>query len=149
MTTDKDKVHWKYEGQTRNRRRWLENCTELYNCKLKADTNVLKNEDQLENRETREVQILKEEKREKGGQILQNDKLPGVKNIPVEVFMHGGPRIIDVVTVVYQKYGPVDSGPITEHSQWLFLFLKNATHDFARTTERSAWLVAQARSCYE
>ena len=33
------------------RKRWTEYCTELHNYKPKADANILKNEDKIENRE--------------------------------------------------------------------------------------------------
>ena len=42
-------------------KRWTEYCTELYNYKLKTDASILESEDDVENRETGDSPILKEE----------------------------------------------------------------------------------------
>ena len=78
---------------------WTEHCTELYNYKLKTDASILKSEGDVENRQTGESSILKEEV-EKAIRMLKDGKSPGVENIPAEILKHGGQSIIDALTVV-------------------------------------------------
>ena len=76
---------------------------ELYNYKLKTDENILKNEDNIENRETGEATIGFLKEVEKAVWMLKNDKAPGVDNIPAVVLKHGGPGFVDALTDVHQK----------------------------------------------
>ena len=68
----------------------------------KTDANILRSGDDVENRETGDSPILKEEV-EKAARMLKDGKSPGVDNIPAEILKHGGPGIVDVSTVVCQK----------------------------------------------
>ena len=55
---------------------------ELYNYKLKNYANILKREDDMDNRKTGDSPILKEEV-EKAARMLKNGKSPRVDNITV------------------------------------------------------------------
>ena len=63
---------------------------------IKTDANILKNEDVIENGETGKAST-------ESNMDVKNDKSPGVDDIPAEVLRHGGPGIIDALTVVCQK----------------------------------------------
>ena len=60
---------------------------ELYNYKLKTEASILKSEDDVENRETGESPIPKEEE-EKAVRTLKDGKSPGVDNIPADILKH-------------------------------------------------------------
>ena len=77
------------------------------NYKLKTDANILRSGDDVENRETGDSSVLKEEV-EKALGMLKDGKSPGVDNIPAYILKHGGPGIIDALTV--------DNGPKTGQS---------------------------------
>ena len=59
-TTNPQTIH---KSKKAIHKRWTEYCTELYNWKLKTNANasILKSEDDVENRETGDLTILKEE----------------------------------------------------------------------------------------
>ena len=84
LLTEKKAIH----------KRWREYWTQLNNYKLKPEPNTLKNEDKIENNETGEAPILREEV-EKAAQMPKNNKPLGVDNIQAKVLNHGGSGIIN------------------------------------------------------
>ena len=83
---------------------WTEYCTELCYYKLKADANIVENEDKIESRETGEAPMLKEAVK-KAVWLVKDNKSPGVDNIQTEVLNHGEQG----------KYGPWIYGSRTRH----------------------------------
>ena len=67
------------------------------------DANVSKNKNEIENRETGETSILEEVEKAISNVDAENDKSPGVDNIPAEILKHGGPGVISALSVVCQK----------------------------------------------
>ena len=53
---------------------------------------------------------LKEEV-EKAVRMLKDGKSPGVDNVAAEILKYAGPDIIDTLTIVCEKPGPVENGP--------------------------------------
>ena len=129
-------------------KRWTEYCTKLYSYKLQTDASILKNEDDVENRETGESPILKEEV-EKAVRTLKDGKPPGADNIQQSFPKHGGPGIIDALTVVCQKLWTSGQWPKDWTKSLIIHLLQKSTHDVVRTTERSARFVTLVMSRYE
>ena len=57
----------------------------------------------MENRETEDSPILKEEVGKAIRMLEEGGKSPDVDNIPAEILKHGRPGVIDALTVVCQK----------------------------------------------
>ena len=51
------------------------------------------------------------EEEENAVRMARDDKSPGVNNIPAEILKHGGPGIMDALTVVCQKIWTIGQWP--------------------------------------
>ena len=83
-------------------KRLTESCAELCNYNLKTDARILRSKDDVENWETWDSPILKEDVN-KAVLMLKDGRSPGLDNIPPEIQKHGGHGIIDALTVVCHK----------------------------------------------
>ena len=77
-------------------KRWTEYCTELFNHPVMGDTNILKVFN--ENQET-PLPILRSEI-ETAVNSRKKGKSSGVDNIPAELILAGGNKVIDVLTTI-------------------------------------------------
>ena len=107
-------------------KRWTDWSMELCNYKLKTDASLLKNEDKIENRETGQRAILKQEE-EKAARMLKKGKSPGVENFPSR-FQSMEDQTNGWTSVVCQKTWTNGQLP----KDWTQS--KKATWDFAWTT---------------
>ena len=82
-------------------KRWTEYCKDLYNYKIRPDTNILDNGTNT-NRETGDEPIMKEEV-EEAVRSLKESKSPGVDNVPAELLKHAGPELTKVLTTICQR----------------------------------------------
>ena len=91
-----------------------------------ADGIILQSGDGVENREPGDSPILEEEV-EKAVRMLKDGKAPGVDNIPAEILKHGGPSILDTLTIVCQQIPTSRQGPKDWTKSLIYLLPKKGS----------------------
>ena len=123
--------------------RWTEYCSELYNYKANGDPSALN----CPQTDTEDDHSILHREVEAAVQSLKKGKSAAVDIIPAELVQAGGVDVITALTTICNKIWQTGEWPTRGPSPQPPHFLRKATCSSARTAERSALSVTQAKSC--